>query len=389
MTRQQFNSLLGDNTFRAGAFIIAIATLVSLGGAIIRPDSSPHANSQYLELSALEPMAKIVFLKLERHEEADDDGREGGYFTGWRQPYYHIPIDSFGITGNIVHYRKYGSIEISTITLEEVFFPAESGQQHSGRIIAEKGERGVSRYKADSLAAEFEKKCIESRTFILGTDKYGRDLLSRLMAGTGVSLGVGLISVLISVLIGTLLGLMAGYFRGRTDSIILWFINVIWSIPTLLLVLSISLVLGKGLWQIFIAVGLSMWVEVARVVRGQVLSLREKEFIEAGRVLGFSHSRIIFRHILPNAISPVIVISAANFATAILLEAGLSFLGLGAQPPVATWGRMITEHKASIITGDAHLAIIPGIAIMLLVLSFSLTGNALRDALDEKVIPLA
>src|ERR1019366_2237878 len=163
------------------------------------------------------------------------------------------------------------------------------------------------------------------------------------------------------------------------------FINVVWSVPTLLLVIAITLALGKGFWQVFIAVGLTMWVEVARVIRGQIMSIREKEFVEAGRALGFSNFRIIFRHILPNVMGPVIVISAANFASAILIEAGLSFLGIGAQPPTASWGAMISAHRGFIIGHSPYLAILPGVAIMLMVLSFVLLGNGLRDALDTKM----
>jgi peptide/nickel transport system permease protein len=160
----------------------------------------------------------------------------------------------------------------------------------------------------------------------------------------------------------------------------------VWSIPTLLLVIAITFALGKGFWQVFVAVGLTMWVEVARVVRGQFLSLREKEFVEAAKALGFSSFRIITRHILPNVLGIVIVISAANFASAILIEAGLSFLGMGVQPPVPSWGSMIKENYGYIILDYAYLAIIPGIAIMLLVLAFMLMGNALRDALDVKTL---
>jgi peptide/nickel transport system permease protein len=234
------------------------------------------------------------------------------------------------------------------------------------------------------LKVEIIKHQIPTKKYILGTDPTGRDLLSRLMLGTRVSFSVGLISVFISIFIGMLIGSVAGYYRGKVDAFIVWLINVVWAIPTLLLVIAITLALGKGFWQVFIAVGLTMWVEVARVIRGQVMSLREKEFIEAGRALGFSNARIIFRHVLPNVMGPVIVISAANFASAILTEAGLSFLGIGSQPPTPSWGSMISAHRGYIIGDASYLAFLPGISIAILVLSFVLLGNGLRDALDTK-----
>ena len=164
----------------------------------------------------------------------------------------------------------------------------------------------------------------------------------------------------------------------------MWVINVTWSIPTLLLVIAITLALGKGFWQVFVAVGLTMWVEVARVVRGQVMSVKQMQFVTAARALGFTDWRIITKHILPNAMAPVIIISAANFAGAILIESGLSFLGIGAQPPTPSWGGIIKDHYAYIILGKPYLAVIPGIAIMSLVTAFMLIGNALRDALDVR-----
>jgi peptide/nickel transport system permease protein len=147
---------------------------------------------------------------------------------------------------------------------------------------------------------------------------------------------------------------------------------------------AITLILGKGFWQIFVAVGLTMWVQVARIVRGQVMSIRNMEYIEAAQSLGFGRSRIIFRHVLPNTLGPVLVVAASNFATAILIEAGLSFLGIGVQPPVPSWGSMIRENYGFIISSNPILAIAPGIAIMILVLAFNLLGNGLRDALDVK-----
>ena len=236
----------------------------------------------------------------------------------------------------------------------------------------------------DDLIEEIEKNHVVSRTYWLGTDMFGRDLLSRLLAGTRVSLSVGFISVVISLVIGILFGSLSGFYRGRVDDVILWIIQVVWSIPTLLLVIAITFALGKGFWQIFIAVGLSMWPDIARVVRGQIISVREQEFVEAARALGYNNTRIIARHILPNIMGPVIVISAANFAAAILLEAGLSFLGIGAQPPMPTWGGMIKDHYGYIIVDAAYLAILPGFAIMIMVLAFVLVGNGLRDALDAK-----
>jgi peptide/nickel transport system permease protein len=181
-----------------------------------------------------------------------------------------------------------------------------------------------------------------------------------------------------------LMGALSGFYGGVVDQVIMWIINVTWSIPTLLLVIALTLALGKGFWQVFIAVGLTMWVEVARVVRGQVLSVKKMPYITAAKALGFSDFRIITKHILPNILAPIIVISAANFAAAILIESGLSFLGIGAQPPVPTWGNMIKEHYNYIILGKSHLAIIPGLAIMSLVMAFMLIGNTLRDVFDVK-----
>ncbi len=197
-------------------------------------------------------------------------------------------------------------------------------------------------------------------------------------------MAVGIIAVIISIFLGVLLGAVSGYYGGWADQCITWLINVIWAIPTLLLVFAITFALGKGFWQIFIAVGMTMWVGTARLIRGQVLSLKELDYVQAAKTMGFSSLRIIVRHILPNVLGPTMVLAAGNFATAILIEAGLSFLGIGVQPPVSSVGLMIKENYNFIITNRPMLAIIPGIAIMLIVLAFNLLGNALRDALDVK-----
>ena len=217
---------------------------------------------------------------------------------------------------------------------------------------------------------------LTEQTFVLGTDRFGRDYFSRVVAGSGLSMAVGLVAVLLSLLIGIPLGALAGYLGGRFDAVVSWLLQVIWSIPTLLLVLALTLAFGKGFEQVFLAIGLSMWVEVARVVRGQVIALRNIEWVEAGRVLGLSTPRIVFLHILPNLTGPIAVIASANFAAAILIEAGLSFMGVGAQIPMPSWGNLIRDHYGAILTGNAHLALVPGACIVSLVLAFNALSNA-------------
>ena len=227
---------------------------------------------------------------------------------------------------------------------------------------------------------------MQEKTFILGTDRLGRDILSRLMAGTYISITVGFISVAISLIVGVAIGLLAGYYRGWVDATLSWIINVIWSIPNLLVVMAFILAFGAGFWKVFIAIGLTMWVEVARIVRGQILSIREKEYIEAAKSMGMSDLRIMLREMLPQLWPILIVISAANFSSAILIESGMSFLGLGVQIPAPSWGNMIRENYAMIPTQHAHLALAPGICIILTVLALSFVGNGLRSALDIKKI---
>ena len=363
-----FKRLLKDKSALFGLIFISLAVLVAILGAYIRPDSSIHADNKQLPYSFKKPGFEGKFLKVFRKTDSNFIGK-GLLFGHLNSDFDLIPFYGFSLTGEGINLEDYNG----------------QNERVKGRIRSYSFEEitGNPGYSLDSFDVE---DYIITKKFWLGTDKFGRDLLSRLLGGTIISLSVGLIAVLISLLLGLTLGSIAGYFGGWVDNVIMWFINVIWSIPTLLIVIALTLLLGKGFVQVFIAVGLTMWVEVARVIRGEILSIREKEYIEAARALGYSHFRIVSRHILPNAIHPVIVISAANFATAILLEAGLSFLGIGTQVPMPSWGYMIKEHYAYITTDLAYLAILPGICIMLLVLAFTLVGNGLRDAMDVKAL---
>lgn len=336
--------------------IIVLSFLTALLAHLIAPDHSPDANRMILEIGGEKPGYTRQFLLLPKQKLHRPTSRIAQLISGREDRFIYIPITAYLEQNDSLIIQKY----IDEGLTQKIGYPfSETRTEHKNYII-------------------------QTQRFYLGTDKYGRDILSRLIVGIRVSLSVGLITVIISLTIGIVLGALAGYFRGRTDNIIMWIINIIWSIPTLLLVFAITLILGKGYWQVFIAIGLTMWVNVARIIRGQVLIVREMEYVEAAKALGFTNIRIIFRHILPNVMGPVLVVAASNFASAIVIEAGLSFLGVGVQPPQPSWGLMIKENYNFIITHNPMLALAPGFAIMLLVLAFNMLGSGLRDAMQVK-----
>jgi oligopeptide transport system permease protein len=350
-----------------GLIFVLLLMLMGVLGYLITPDQTPYANTMHLQLSNKKPFRTFDFLIINENKNVKQVNIFKKMLYGQEASYKSIPITSFRFKGDQVFIREYiGDDEVA--------------EERAYQISELCGSCTVN----DKRNIDFERKYIYKQTFYLGTDMYGRDLLSRLILGIRVSLSVGLMAVLISLFIGVSLGAIAGYFGGKTDALISWFMNVIWSLPSLLLVIAISFALGKGFWQIFIAVGLSTWVDVARLVRGQVMSLKEIEFVEASKALGFSTTRTIVKHILPNIAGPILVVASANFASAILLETGLSFLGFGAQPPMPSWGGMIKEHYAYIIMDAAYLAVLPGLAIMLTVYAFNLLAIGLRDAFDVK-----
>lgn len=337
-------------------WFIVLVGLISVFAYAIAPDNSQYANQMHLAIHSKKPGFKVQMLTLPSSIKNNQLFVDKLFF-GKKNTETEIPISAYQIKNSTLFYTEYAS---------------------DGLIGAEK-ELDTTLYPDVDVTT-----LIKERTFLFGTDKYGRDLLSRILVGARISFFIGFVAVFISLVLGVFMGSMAGYFGGKIDAFIMWIINVTWSIPTLLLVIAITLALGKGFWQVFIAVGLTMWVEVARVVRGQIISVKEMQYVTAARALGFNDFRIITKHILPNIMAPVIVISAANFAAAILIESGLSFLGIGAQPPMASWGAMIKDHYNYIILGKPYLALIPGFCIMSLVMAFMLIGNTLRDALDVK-----
>jgi peptide/nickel transport system permease protein len=342
-------------------WFLVLCFLVATFAYVIAPDKTKNANQMHLSIHSQKPGFSVDMLTIPSGNDSGQN-RLKTLFFGKQNTDTQEPILGYELKENGIEIFEYN--DDKTLVLQK-FYPLEA-------------------FPEAERVNQIPEKYIHQKTFLLGTDKYGRDLLSRILVGIRISLSIGFVSVFISLVIGITLGALAGYFGGKTDAFIMWLINVTWSIPTLLLVIAITLALGKGFWQVFIAVGLTMWVEVARVVRGQVMGVKEMQYVTAARALGFTSFRIVTKHILPNIMAPVIVISAANFAAAILIESGLSFLGIGAQSPIPSWGGMIKDHYSYIILGKAYLAIIPGLAIMSLVMAFMLIGNALRDALDVK-----
>lgn len=349
-----FSKFRKDIWGMSGLIFIGICFIVSALGYLITPDKTPNADYESHEIALLKPFTKIKFVRIEK-KYVELPGFFEKLINGAPSRYVDIPVTSYEL--------KKDSILVNTFT------DYKKGTTYSYGLYYENPQQ-IAKPK--------------NKLFLLGTDRFGRDLLSRLMIGTRITMMVGIIAVAISLFIGIILGALAGYYRGRVDTFISWLMSVVWSIPTLLFVLTITISLGKGLLPVFVAVGLTMWVDVARIVRGEIFSIREKEFVVAGKALGFKSPRIIFKHILPNVMASVLVIASSNFASAILIESGLSFLGLGAQPPTPTWGNMIESHRNFIITEHAHLALIPGFAIMLLVLAFTMVSNGLKNAMEKR-----
>ena len=376
-----------------GLGLIAFSIVVAIFGYVLSPDSTPNANDQ-LPIIALKDFGfQVKILKIRKNREIEKSNFLSVMLWGSENEFELVPINNFNIKGDSVFYEKCvgenpetGEIlrgRSEAIHIADVAYNIPYEETNKVQVEQDFYIIGNKKFEKNKTLQLVENQIV-TRRFYFGTDNYGRDNLSRLIIGVRISLIVGLIAVIISLTIGILLGALAGYFGGRLDNFIMLLINTIWSIPTILLVFAIVLAFGKSIGIIFLAVGLTMWVDVARLVRGQVLALKEISFVEAAQSMGFSTRRILMRHILPNILGPVMVVAASNFATAILIESGLSYLGFGIQPPTPSWGTMLNENYGYAIGGKPFLALVPAVAIMLMVLAFNLVGNGFRDALDVK-----
>ncbi len=385
----------------AGLAIILLASLIAVLGYAIMPDNSPNANDGAIQLQKQLPGFRARMLKIRKNAEIEERSWLGALAFGQPSPYLLEPIDSYRVEDLQVFVTPYGETGEKAYDMVRVVLPMYVGEHQLAnfpkdqryvvdgdqiRYINLNGK--VEQISKTELLEKFHEDNLEERFYLLGTDKAGRDMLSRMMYGARISLSIGLVSVLVSLVLGITFGALAGFFGGWVDNLVMWLMSVVWSIPGIMLVIAISLALqSRGVFVAFIAVGLTMWVDVARVVRGEILSIKEKLYIEAARAYGLNSRQIIWGHVLPNLAGSLIVIATANFAAAILLEAGLSFLGLSVQPPTPSWGIMIYEGYHAIGTQNSwHLVVFPAVAISLMVLSFNLLGNGLRDAFDPKTL---
>jgi peptide/nickel transport system permease protein len=335
--------------FIGGLSVCLLFIFVGILGYGIAVDSSPNANQIMPEWSSKSLNSTVYYVQYKRLEP--------------RKWYFWISGD--GTQGEIL------SVKPNTYTVEK-----------NGIVGFTNEKTGLP----TRIAANLLEPGLKVRKFRLGSDHFGRDIYSRLVIGSRISLSIGFFAMLISLIIGILIGLLSGYFGGKLDVFFTWLITVFWSVPTLLIALGLSAFLGKGFFQVLIATGLSSWVEVARVVRGQTMQLRKREFILSAQITGFSHFRIMFKHILPNLFGTLTVLATTNFAAAILLEAGLSFLGLGVSPTTPSWGMMVKDNLGYLVMGKPYLAIIPGLAIMLLVMAFNLMTMGLKNEEEKQLM---
>lgn len=329
-------------------FIIGIYFIATVFPYRIITDRTENANSQIIEFARLPPGTIVSGLKIMPRQQPS-------FFSGWINP----------VQNEIIFYPILKNT-IWNVVSDTLIFDDYNGINR--RI-----------YLVNQIVK------LDERIYFFGSDSFGRDVFSRLVLGTRVSFSIGVFAGLFSLIIGLGIGLISGYFGSWTDKICNWFISIIWSFPSILLAILLSFSFGKGYYQLVFAISLTLWVELARIVRGQVIALKESLYIQSARVLGFSSLRILMRHLLPNIVGPVIIITVSNISTAVLLESGLSFLGMGLPAPVPSWGSMLFEGYTFLAMEQGKwLAFFPAFALSILILNFYWLGGILRDKLDVK-----
>jgi peptide/nickel transport system permease protein len=348
-------------------YIIGIACLLAILAYLVVPDNSPQADRKIAELKGRPPGFSALMLKLPRKGPMPGKTVLARLFTGTPPQFDLLPISTFFFARDTIVVEHY----ISQRQRETLAYPI--------RMLLPPGKERLDLGHQQHYIYTHN---IDRKTFILGTDSQGRDIISRLILGTRISLAAALVAGLLSLSIGLLLGTLAGYYRGWLDNVIVYLVNVLWAVPAALLVFAVTLSTGRGPWQIFMAIGLSMSAGTISIIRKRVRMLREREYVQAARLLGVSHTRIMLRHILPHMAGHLLAIALSGFATAMLIEGGLSFLGIGVQPPIPTWGGMVREAFTAPMTKSTAVAFLPGIALAVLAFAFYTLASSLRNLLD-------
>lgn len=346
-----YKRFIGNKSAVVAALYLMASILLAIFGYAVAPDNAPDANTQLSATTHAHPGTTVHLLALKPIQQQPPSGCIKRLLNGTPLPYTPVVI------------------------------APESLRMSNDSIWVAPVDQPSAAFAVHQAALWNKHRPVVVRTFWLGSDAYGRCILSRLILGFRVSLSVGTLAVGVALVIGVCMGALGGYAGGRTDDVVMLVLNVVWSVPTLLLVFAVVMALGRSVWVVFVAVGLTLWVDVARLVRGQMISLRNQPFAEAAYNLGLPPWRIILQHLMPNLIGPLLVVLSGCFATAILLESGLSYLGFGVQPPTPSWGSLLNENYGLALTGQWIPALAPALTIALTVWAFYALGDGIKACL--------